>query len=191
MLNNINDTSFKANFRVTAPIKETSRLANIQRLFSEKTPELKDTLSLTKVEDFGMPECFHIGANPEKSSVVAFRESFDNMLEKLSDNDIVTKLIKTLQSIKALNKREGALMGRDYTTDRAQHEQERHLLIAKSCREKGNNIMAQRFEYIANCFGKKLEKVRQEHQAVDETFLKKLAQIADGDEDILRFSNYM
>lgn len=191
MLNNINDTTFKANFRVTAPVKDAARLKNIQRIFSENTAQFKDTLSLSKIEDFGMPECFYAGTNPEKSNVVGFMDSFDTIMERLSDNEVAAKLVKTFKSIKALNKRDGALSASDWDTYRAQHEQKRNLTIAQGCRAKGDEVMAQRFEFLANCFGKKVKKAEELRQAEDAKFLDRLAKIADGDEDILKISNFM
>ncbi len=191
MLNNINDTTFKANFRVSTPVKDTARLKNIQRIFSENTTQYKEVLSLSKIEDFGINECLYAGTKPEKSNVVSFTESFDSIMERLSDNDIVTKLIKTLKAIKALNKREFAGTNREWDKYRAQHEKERNLRIAESCRENGDEIMAQRFQFLADCFNKKLTKIELQRQKDDTSFLKALAKIADGDEDILNFSNNM
>ena len=83
MLNNINDTTFKANFRVTAPVKDAARLKNIQRIFSENTAQITDTLSLSKIEDFGLPECFYVGSKPEKSNVVAFMDSSKHLIKEM------------------------------------------------------------------------------------------------------------
>ena len=94
MLNNINDTTFKANFRVTAPVKDAARLKNIQRIFSENTAQITDTLSLSKIEDFGLPECFYVGSKPEKSNVVAFMDSF--LTPELWNDFLITKLQQSL-----------------------------------------------------------------------------------------------
>lgn len=192
MLNNIDNTSFKARFAVSAPIKDSVRIKNIQKIFSENTKSYTDTLTLTRLDDFAEGfEVLHKGANPENSPTVSFGKSFNSLLEKFSDNEIATKLIKALKTIKALGTRDGEVLGLESSIYRAEHEQNRNTLIANNFREKGNETMAKRFEYLAQCYGKQVEKIKQKQQNADANFINKLNEIADGDQDILYFSNAM
>ncbi len=195
MLNNINNSTnpnFGAKLRITTPVKDNVRLQNIQKAFAEKTAEINDTLSMTRLgEDWNNMECYYLGTNQDKAIGGFFKTSLDSMMETLSDNDIVTKLVKTLKAMKELNKREGACLGFEDGKYRAEHEQKRNLLIAQNCREKGDEVMAGRFEFLAGCFGKKLAKIEAEETKINNRFLERLNAIADGDEDILNLKESM
>lgn len=192
MLNNINNTTFGAKFRVTTPVKDNVRLQNIQKAFSEKTAEINDTLSMTRLgNEWDNMECYYLGTNQDKAIGGFFKTSLDSMMETLSDNDIVTKLVKTLKAMKELNKREYSCMGFDNEKYRAEHEQKRNMLIAQGCRDKGDEVMAGRFEFLASCFGKKLAKIEAEESKINNRFLERLNKIAEGDEDILNLKESM
>lgn len=195
MLNNINNSTnpnFGANLRITSPVKDSIRLQNIQKVFSEKTADMKDTLSMTRLgEEWNNMECYFLGTNQETAIGGFFKTSLDSMMETLSDNQIVTKLIKTLKAMKELNKREVSTFGFDDEKYRAKHEQKRNLLIAQGYKAKGDDIMASRFEVLANCFGKKLKKIEAEETKINNKFLKRLDSIAEGDKDILNLKESM
>lgn len=191
-INNTNNTAFGAKLRITTPVKDNVRLQNIQKTFAEQTQKITDTLSMTRLgEDWNNMECYYLGSSPEKSAGGFLKNSFDTMLETMSDNEIVNKMVKVLQAMKALNKREGALIGFDSSKYTANHEQNRNLLIAKDCREKGNETMAKRFEFLANCFSRKLQNIAEQEKKINDNFIEKLKFIADGDEEIMNFKNYM
>lgn len=192
MLNNINNTNnpaFGANLRIATAVKDTARLENIKKVFAERTPEFKETLSITHLgEEWNNMEYIHIGSNPETDTGAFFRSSLETIMESLSDNEIVTKLIKGLKGLKEVKKREYSSLGFEDEKYRAEHEQKRNMLIANDCREKGDTVMASRFEFLANCFGKKIAKIDNETSKINNRFMERLNSIADGDEDILNFA---
>ena len=191
MLNNINNTNpaFGANLRIATAVKDTARLENIKKAFAERTPEFKETLSVTRLgEDWNNMDYVHIGSNHEIDTGAFFKSSFSTLMENLSDNEIVTKLIKGLKGLKEAKKREYATLGFENERYRAEHEQKRNMLIANNSREKGDTLMASRFEYLANCFGKKIAKIDEENIRINNRFMERLNSIADGDEDILNFA---
>ncbi len=192
MLNNIDNTSFKARFAIAAPIKDSARIKNIQKIFAENTKPYKETLTLTKMNDITSDlELLHTGSKVENSLSVVFKDPFNSMMEKYSDNEIATKLVKALKTLKALGRRDCEVLGLDSSAYRAEHEQNRNALIANDFRKKGNENMAKRFDYLASCFGKQIEKINQKQQEADSKFLSRLEEIADGDQDILYFSSSM
>lgn len=191
MLNNINNTNspaFGAKLKISTTVKDSARLANITKAFEERTPQFKETLSLTSLgREWDNHEYLHIGTNHEIDTGAFFKTSLDTMMDNLSDNEIVTKLVKGLKALKEVKKREFTTMGSEDKKHIAEHEQKRNNLIAASCREKGQDVMASRFEYLAKCFGKKILKIDKEIYESNCKFLDKLDKIADGDEDILYF----
>lgn len=193
MFNNINtpvNPNFGANLRITIPVKDSSRLENIQKAFSAKTTEIKDTLSIAQLgKEWDNMECYYIGKNQDNAIIGSLKTSLDTMLETLSDNDIVTKLVKTLKAMKELNKKEIAAFGFENQKYRAEHEYKRNMLIAQDCREKGQEVMASRFEALAGIYGKKLQKIINEETQINNRFLERLNSIADGDEEILDLKN--
>lgn len=194
-MNNINDsinnTAFKATFRVTSPVKDAVRLKNIQTMFSEQTKEMKDILSVSKVKDLENRECFYTGTKPENSVGAFFETSIDTMMSKLSDNDFVTKMIKVLKGLKELNKRETVLLSNDRGIYRAQANKDRNLKIAQQCRANNNPVMATRFEFLASCFGEKVRQLELRQNDMDANVVSKLEKIADGDADVLSLKDCM
>ncbi len=189
MLNNIDNTTFKANLRITTPVKDKARLENIQKLFSERTSEMKDTLSLSTLKNWGNAECVYLGKEPESSLGAFFKATFESMMETMPDSDIADKMVKSLKAFRAVNKREYALLGFESEKRSAEFEQKRNSTIAQSCRSNGDEVMAKRFDFLANCFGKKLAKFKTQEEKINNRFFTQLAEIAQGDEDILNFKD--
>lgn len=188
MLNNINtgnETAFKASFRVNVPVKDSARLKNIQTLFAEKTGDMKDILSISKADGFEGQECLFVGSNIDNSVCAFLENKIDTMMEKLSDNDIATKLVKALKVLKSLNRKELATRELEGEMYRANHEIKRNKTIAANCREKEDIIMADRFEFLASCFQKKLDKINAKRDSIKSNMIDKIEKIAEGDKDIL------
>lgn len=192
MLNNINNvnnsTAFKANLKINVPVKNAERMANICKIFSERTAKSADTLTVSKIvdEDMVINEAIRHG-DSKSGIVVSFKNSIDSMMENLTDNEIATKFVKTLRSFKFINKQDAfadATMNEAY---RLQHGQKKNASLANSCREKGDNIMAERFDWIANCLEQKQQKLKETQQKETAKFQKSIENIAKGDEDILDF----
>lgn len=187
-INNTNSTAFGAKLRISTTVKDGARLANIQRTFEERTPRFKETLSLTSLgKEWDNHEYLHIGTNHETDTGAFLKSSLDTMMDNLSDNEIVTKLVKGLKALKEVKRREFTVLGSEDKRSIAEHEQKRNNLIAESCREKGQDLMASRFDYLAKCFGKKIQNIDKAIYESNCKFLDRLNKIAEGDEDILNF----
>lgn len=187
-----NQPAFKATLRVNTPVGDFERLKGIQRLFKEKTPEIRDILTISsRIKEYDNNECYYLGKKYENSVAVFCKDSLDTMMEKLSDNDIVTKMIKMAKSLKVLNKRDALYDVRQSSIYAAQQEQQKYLHIAQKCYNHGNEAMAHRFEVLAGFYGRKAEKIKTEQTEVDTNAYAKIREIAQGDEDISDVANLM
>lgn len=181
-----NQPAFKATLRIETAVKDSARLKGIAKAFSAKTADMKDILSISSnIAEYDNKECFYLGKKYENSAAAFFEDSFDTMMEKLNDNDLVTKLVKIAKSIRAVNKRDAYYERNHSERFRLQAEQRRNQRIAQGCREKGDDVMASRFDVLAGIFGKRLAKMDAEQQKVDANTLKTIEKVADGDAEIL------
>lgn len=189
MINNTNSPSFGANLRIATPVKNGAKLQNIQKAFAEKTSDIKGTLSISNLgKEWDNLDYLHLGKNT-LSHGAFFKNSLNTLVETLSEEEVVAKLIKGLKGLKEVQKKEIGTLGFREQEYRAQHEQERNMLIAQNYRQQGKDTMASRFEYLAECFGKKVEKIENETNRINSNFAEKLEAIAEGDEDVLNFLN--
>lgn len=189
--NNSNQTSFKAFLKVSEPIDKT-RLKNIQKIFSQKTSDIKDTLTVSHIgkgED--KEEVYYLGQDYAKGTWGSLKTSFADMMENLSDNEIATKLAKVAGALKVISVREFLSSDSDSEALRYQQEKKRCLKISEIFVSKGNELMASRFRGLAGIYDKKLDQFNKRQQNIDNYYLKKLKTIADGDKEILEFKNLM
>ncbi len=184
--------SFKANLTVLTKVKDNARLQNIQRIFSERTPELTDTLALTKYgDDNNHKEYYFIGTKAEQSVNGFLKDTLDNMMKKLSDNEIASKLVKVMKALKELNLMETTAFNFASTRFKLKQEIQCNLKIADDCHEKGEDIISKRHIFIAKCLSKKLDRLDTEQRRSNNLFLRNLLIIADGDREIMNFKRFL
>lgn len=160
-----NQPAFKAAFKTDISVSDVKRLANIQKIFAAKTQHyVNDTLTLTMSKDPIFQNYPVVTTNTNKLGVDDYKfshiiEPLDDLMETMSDNQIVKKLVNYF---KMLKKEEAFDKCMDTANKKIQHLdllKEKNEFTADRCLVSGNTAMADRYNALARNIQKKLDSV--------------------------------
>lgn len=159
--------SFQARFVSDLPVKNVKRLTNIQELFSKKTQHYaEDTLLLTKSKDssFGDYPILALGkemccGDYRYSHIVG---SMDELMQSMSDNQIVKKLINYFKVMKKEQQFDKYVDQTDKSLKGLREVRKQNAEIAKDLLMRGKTSLSSRYRMLATHNKRKIEALETE-----------------------------
>lgn len=185
-VNSINSTpTFKGSFVSKIDIIDTKRLANIQKLFADKTKQYpSDVLTLRKAAPSIAPSAHELYAANMDSYYV---EDFSKWLVKYSDNEIAKKLVRVLKGLKAEAKHEETIATVKSEISRVKKVFNNNKIKEAVMCQVGNIKMADRYKILADMNQEKMNSlIMQGHKAKKHT-ANQLNKIMGNDSDLEGF----
>jgi hypothetical protein len=181
--------AFKASLKVSTLVKDAKRLENIKELFAQKTSRYTDEyLHLDFVNEERNSLSATIGSTlkrrPDESAPHLIPRTLDDMMEELSDNEIVAKLVKYFKGLKfesKIDKQLEPLQKRVYHLEALAEWNSHKASVFES---QGNKRYANAYKIFAERNLKQAEQVKKEIPGIKEKRLNILGKIAKGDPDL-------
>ena len=155
--------SFQAALRTEIPVKDLERLANIKKLFGKATEHYKsDTLTYTMSKDPAFAEYPVVTTTPNRISCGEYRyshliDNFDELMQKMSDNQIVKKLVNYFKTMKKEEQFDNFMDGINKEIGNVKNSKDKNLLTAKLSARRGNNKTAAQFRTLAENNQKRID----------------------------------
>jgi hypothetical protein len=181
--------AFKASLKVNTLVKDAKRLENIEQLFAQKTSRYADEyLHLDFLNEEQSSLSATIGSSlcrrPKESAPHLIPRTLDDMMEELSDKEIVAKLVKYFKGLKVESKADRKL---DPLKDRVSHLEalaKWNTRKAAAFENQGDKKFATIYRNIAEGNLKQAEQVKKQIPEIEEKTLNTLGKIAKGDPDL-------
>ena len=154
--------SFQAALRTEIPVKDLE-LANIKKLFSKATEHYKsDTLTYTMSKDPSFAEYPVVTTTPNRTICDDYRyshliDNFDELMQKMSDNQIVKKLVNYFKTMKKEEQFDNFMDSINKEIDNVKSSKNKNLLTAELSARRGNNKTAAQFRTLAENNQKRID----------------------------------
>ena len=172
--------SFQATLRIKPLVKDTKRLANIEKLFEQQTPHSPNT-KLCAGFDNDKSEFFYL--NSDKSTGFYFGEEMNKIMERCSDNEIVQKLVKVVKCLTEEKKWSAKSMGLQFDIMRMSKVANHNKTKAEALRNGGKGDIAKIYDVLATQNEGRVASLKRQREECGDTFVSKITKIADKDED--------
>ena len=179
--------AFTAAFKTDMPVKNLKRLANIQDLFAKKTQHYaNDTLTLTKSMDPSFDEMPVVTTTINEMQYEDYKyahlfEPLDNMMERVTDNQIVKTLINYFKMLKKREAFDVCVNNANKTIEHLEFTKAKNESVAENCFEAGKTVMGNRYKVLAQNAQKKLESVKLQQENDKAKIVKEMQKIADNE----------
>lgn len=189
--NNINNsTNFKAKLVVKVPVNNLKRLENIQHIFEENTSNNKKDVLYYLINPIVKSKYESVALNKRTDSLgIFFSDNLNNLMEKMSDNDIAQRLIR---AYKCLKKEQIWNIDSKKIDDEIQNLSKSIKLNRARYNNSdilGTSKLTNMYKVIADRASKKLEHLQQVRKDKHEDFIRTITELASDDKDFADLVN--
>lgn len=181
---NHSSLAFKASLNTELPIKNVKRFINIKNLFAQKTQHYPyDTLTLTMSKDPAFEEYPILTTNTSCIDGDDYKyshliESFDELMDNLSDNQIVKKFVNYFKMLKKEEEFDTCVNQANKTINHLTEVKSHNDFLADCCKEEGRTKLASQYRTISKSIQGKIDSVSAKHEAEKARLLADMDKIA-------------